>query len=98
MTHVLYCDTSVYKHEKFKPGRPMELEGFQAQRGGTRFSPVFQYAIENDIKPKAYVYLTDMECDDFGPDPEVPVLWMQVGSGAYAARPPFGEVIRLNKI
>jgi predicted metal-dependent peptidase len=98
MTHVLYCDTTMYKHERFKPGRPMELEGFQAQRGGTRFSPVFEYAIENDLKPKAYVYLTDMECDDFGPDPGVPVLWMQVGSSAYAARPPFGQVIRIKNV
>lgn len=95
-THLLYCDTTVYKHEMFKPGQPMNVSEFQAQRGGTRFRPVFDYSREHDLKPKAFVYLTDMECDDFGPDPGVPVLWFQVGN--YKSRPPFGEVIRLNKI
>lgn len=92
-THLLYCDTTVYKHEMFKPGQPMDVSEFQAQRGGTRFRPVFDYSSEHDLKPKAFVYLTDMECDDFGPDPGVPVLWFQVGN--YKSRPPFGEVIRL---
>jgi predicted metal-dependent peptidase len=92
-THLLYCDTTVYKHEMFKPGQPMDVSEFQAQRGGTRFRPVFDYSSEHDLKPKAFVYLTDMECDDFGPDPGVPVLWFQVGN--HKSRPPFGEVIRL---
>ena len=92
-THLLYCDTTVYKHETFKPGQPMDVSEFQAQRGGTRFRPVFDYSSEHDLKPKAFVYLTDMECDDFGPDPGVPVLWFQVGN--HKSRPPFGEVIRL---
>jgi len=91
--HLLYCDTTVYKHEMFKPGQPMDVSEFQAQRGGTRFRPVFDYSSEHDLKPKAFVYLTDMECDDFGPDPGVPVLWFQVGN--HKSRPPFGEVIRL---
>jgi predicted metal-dependent peptidase len=95
-THVLYCDHDVYKHEVFKVGSEMDLSDFKVQRGGTRFSPVFAYAQENSIKPKAYVYLTDMECLDFGPDPGVPVIWLQVGE--YRATPPFGTVIKIKEI
>jgi len=93
ITHVLYCDTKVYRHEQFKPGRPMDLSGFTAKRGGTRFAPVFDYARKQELKPKAFVYLTDMECDEFGTDPGVPMLWMRVGD--YKITPPFGTVIDL---
>ena len=93
VTHVLYCDTDVYKHDKLKPGKPMDLSGFVAQRGGTRFAPVFDYAQKHQLKPKAFVYLTDMECSNFGTDPGVPTIWMRVGK--YQTTPPFGTVINL---
>lgn len=92
--HVVYCDACVYKHEQFKPGAPMELDGHQVQSGGTRFSPVFRYAQDNDIKPKCCVYLTDLECYDFGPEPDYPVLWMQYGEYRNT-RLPFGQVVKI---
>lgn len=94
--HVVYCDATVYKHEQFKPGAPMELDGCKVQSGGTRFSPVFKYAQDNEIKPKCCVYLTDLECYDFGPEPEYPVLWMQYGS--FSGKVPFGEIVKIKTV
>jgi predicted metal-dependent peptidase len=94
--HVVYCDATVYKHEQFRPGAPMELDGCKVQSGGTRFSPVFRYAQDNEIKPKCCVYLTDLECYDFGPEPEYPVLWMQYGN--FNGRVPFGEIVKIKTV
>lgn len=94
--HVVYCDATVYKHEQFRPGAPMELDGCKVQSGGTRFSPVFRYAQDNEIKPKCCVYLTDLECYDFGPEPEYPVLWMQYGS--FTGKVPFGEIVKIKTV
>ena len=94
--HVVYCDASVYKHDQFKPGAPMELDGCKVQSGGTRFSPVFKYAQDNEIKPKCCVYLTDLECYDFGPEPEYPVLWMQYGS--FKGEVPFGQIVKIKTV
>jgi len=94
--HVVYCDASVYKHEQFKPGAPMELDGCKVQSGGTRFSPVFKYASDNEIKPKCCVYLTDLECYDFGPQPEYPVLWMQYGN--FKGEVPFGQIVKIKTV
>lgn len=94
--HVVYCDASVYKHEQFRPGAPMELDGCKVQSGGTRFSPVFRYAQDNEIKPKCCVYLTDLKCYDFGPEPEYPVLWMQYGS--FTGKVPFGEIVKIKTV
>ena len=42
--------------------------------------------------PCCVIYFTDMECYDFGPEPDYPVLW--VNYGPKCDDPPFGEVIR----
>jgi predicted metal-dependent peptidase len=95
--HVLYCDATVYKHDTLKPGRPMELDGLQVQSGGTRFSPVFDFVRENELRPKAIVYLTDMICHDFGPDPGIPTIWMQYGD-YNNNNVPFGQVVKIKTV
>lgn len=57
--------------------------------GGTAFSPCFKYMEENNISPVACVFLTDLCCDDFGPAPDYPVLWVSTEKG----EAPFGEVV-----
>ena len=44
-------------------------------RGGTRFAPVFEYVDDHQLNPDCVIYFTDLECNDFGPDPGYPVLW-----------------------
>jgi hypothetical protein len=50
---------------------------------------VFDWIARSDIQPVCAIYLTDLDGDDFGPEPAYPVLWVSTDlTGA-----PFGEVI-----
>ena len=91
---VIYCDTKVQ-------GEPVEIEPGETQilepkgRGGTDFSPAFNYLIDHNIEGKAIIYLTDGECHSFPKEePDAPVLWVQYGNYKRFA-PPFGETIKI---
>jgi len=91
---VVYCDTKVQHVEEFTAEtRPIRLDAKGG--GGTRFSPVWEWIEENaEETPCAVVYLSDLQCSDYGNEPEMPVLW--VNTGKYqASPPPFGECVRL---
>lgn len=89
---VIYFDTEVARHDTFECGEPV---GFvPTGGGGTAFSPVFEYIEKNDLSPVACVVLTDLYCDDYGPCPEYPVLWVSTGKqGA-----PWGEIVSLRAL
>ena len=61
--------------------------------GGTRYSPIFHMINHLGVRPDAVIVMTDMECDDFGEEPDCPVLWMSSEVGY--DEPPFGEVIEV---
>ena len=63
-------------------------------RGGTRVTPVFDYIEDNDMPCDNFVYLSDMEVDDFPDAPDYPVMWVSTGS-RFAEQPPFGEIATL---
>jgi predicted metal-dependent peptidase len=88
---VMACDACVHWHATFDKGEePMiRVPG----GGGTAFSPVWRKADALGLNPKACVYFTDLDCYDFGEEPEYPVLWAQWGS--YPAKPPFGEIVKV---
>ena len=86
--HVVYFDSKVSHVDTYEPGDVLDIKPHGG--GGTAFSPVFRYAEENDIEPVACVFLTDLYCSDFGPEPAYPVLW--VTDGAESA--PFGEIVK----
>tara|TARA_R100001244_G_scaffold64855_1_gene53788 strand:+ start:3251 stop:4528 length:1278 start_codon:yes stop_codon:yes gene_type:complete len=59
--------------------------------GGTRFASVMRWVNDLDDVPDVVIMLTDMEDDEYGKEPDCPVLWV---STAFAYdEPPFGEVI-----
>jgi predicted metal-dependent peptidase len=60
-------------------------------RGGTRFSPAFDWVKENNVRPDTLVYLTDME-GTFPEEPSYPVVWCATRSKINA---PFGETIHI---
>jgi predicted metal-dependent peptidase len=62
-------------------------------RGGTRFTPVFDYVEEHDLQPDALVYFTDLGCSDYPDDPGYPVIW---AATERATKPPFGDVIDID--
>jgi|TARA_Y100000034_G_scaffold127613_1_gene180650 predicted metal-dependent peptidase len=87
--HVIYFDSEVCHYEKFTKDDEVHIEAHGG--GGTAFSPVFKYMEEHDIEPVATVFLTDLCCNDFGDEPEHPVLWVS----NYGKEAPWGEVVMM---
>lgn len=87
--HVIYFDSEVCHYDKFERGDDATIAAHGG--GGTAFSPVFRYMEQHQINPVATVFLTDLYCDDFGPAPEHPVLWVTNG----ADKAPWGEIVRM---
>jgi predicted metal-dependent peptidase len=88
---VMACDAWVHWHATFDKGEEPVIR--VPGGGGTAFSPVWRKADALGLNPKACVYFTDLDCYDFGEEPEYPVLWAQWGS--YPAKPPFGEIVKV---
>lgn len=93
---VVYCDYDIGGTQRFQRGDAIELRPVGG--GGTRFSPVFEYAeqLEQDKGERvaALIYLTDMcgnlaECKE----PTYPVIWGNVYGRDCEA--PFGSVVRV---
>lgn len=90
---VLYCDTEIKNEQTFtQDNLPLKLD--YKGGGGTKFSPVMRYIEKAENPFSCLVYLTDLECHDFGNEPDIPVLWVQT-RGNYRLKVPFGEVVLL---
>lgn len=59
--------------------------------GGTSYAPVMDYLQNSEQDYRGLIYLTDGECDEFGDEPNCPVLWVLTQENR-SFRPPFGEV------
>ena len=95
--HVLQCDTQVSAADEYLPGSlPEELHA--KGRGGTLFTPAFNYVDENlDRPPACMIYCTDLYCNDYpDPPPDYPVLWLVTGQHKPTQDAPFGERIDLD--
>jgi predicted metal-dependent peptidase len=89
--HLIQCDTEVnsdisYTRESL-PLKTIEFNG----RGGTRFAPAIEYVNKHHPNVASLIYLTDLECDDFGDAPHYPVLWITTEPGGA----PYGEIIEM---
>lgn len=87
--HIVHCDQSVQGVQDFAAGDVVDLRPLGG--GGTAFSPAFRHFAEQAPDVAAIVYLTDLECCDFGSEPDVPVLW--AAWGRYRPALPFGRLI-----
>ena len=88
---VIYCDTRVNNVEEFEPDDLFLLKA--KGRGGTEFTPVFDYIAENNLDPKCLIYMTDLECYSYPKEPSYPVMW---GTTTDNEAVPFGEVLKIN--
>lgn len=89
---VIQCDTKVTKVNEFEKNDDVKLT--MVGGGGTKFAPAIAYSMAQDELPVCGVYLTDLDAEDFGPEPDFPVLWIQT-KGNRAKVPPFGEVVKM---
>lgn len=89
---VIYFEDKVSRVETFERDEEFKINANGG--GGTAFSPVFKHINKQSELPVVVVMLTDLECDDFGPTPDYPVLWAFKG---YQKNPkaPFGEIIKV---
>ena len=89
---VIYVDTKVCGVQDIEPDEPVKLNAKGG--GGTDFRPGFNYIEEQDLQPRAVVYITDGCCTRFPAPPDYPVLWAQFGDAEFTT--PFGEVVTIN--
>ena len=95
---VIQCDSSIRSDEEFND--PEELKTITIQGGGgTAFSPVMNLVREKYSDAALVIYFTDLECTDYGQEPDCPVLWAAYGSRSnierWSASTPYGEVMHV---
>ena len=83
---VAWFDHAVYPQTVEEPEELQPKGG-----GGTSFGVVFEWLRRLDEQPRAIVMVTDGCCQQFGEDPEIPVLWVLTRKNSRFA-PVFGEV------
>ena len=88
--HFLQCDTQVCSDDEYtKENLPLKVT--YKGRGGTMFSPVIDYINQHYPNVSALVYLTDLGSNDFGIEPNYPVLWVTTD----LEDAPYGQVIKI---
>ncbi len=88
------CDADLCKQGPwyFEPWEEFSMPSNLYGRGGTRFTPVFEWLEQVDRKPDLMVYFTDAEGEFPSAEPGFPVLWLVKGRG----KVPWGQRIQLN--
>ena len=76
----------------FDPWEDVKLPGKLPGGGGTRFTPVFEWAEWQDRAPDLLVYFTDARGEFPKSEPSYPVLWLVKGK----EKVPWGQRIQLN--
>ena len=85
-TTVLSCDTKIHNPQQY--GMYDVIDYTPVGGGGTDFTPVWQYAAELVVPPKAIIYFTD-GLGTYGEEPDVPVMWIMYSH----KEAPFGQTV-----
>jgi predicted metal-dependent peptidase len=93
---VLYCDTQINGDPEIFTRGDLPLTLQARGGGGTDFRPPFTWIEEQQEQPAALIYLTDMDCDKFPPEPDYPVLWTRIKKPWTTYPAPFGEMIEID--
>ncbi|MES2295365.1 MAG: VWA-like domain-containing protein [Pseudomonadota bacterium] len=97
---VLQADMRVCSVAEYGPGD--EIDTARHGGGGTDFRATFEWIKANASDASAVVYLTDLEVDRFGEEPDCPVLWATFGDSRrfdrLAAKVPFGEPLYIGRL
>jgi predicted metal-dependent peptidase len=76
----------------FEPWEEFSVPSDIYGRGGTRFTPIFDWLKRDGRRPDLLVYFTDAEGEFPDHEPDFPVLWLVKGRG----RVPWGQRVQLN--
>lgn len=87
--HLVHADCEVQKVEKLVNKKQIKYERHGS--GGTAYGPALNAC--KDLGCNAIVYLGDMDCADIPNNPQVPVLWVTVGSMVKPGE--FGKILKL---
>jgi predicted metal-dependent peptidase len=91
---LLFCDAALSRESplRFEPWEAIALPPGLVGGGGTRFTPVFDWADREPVRPDALVYFTDAQGEFPDREPDYPVLWIVTGN----APVPWGTRVQLN--
>ena len=92
-TDVIYFDYKICHIDSVKDDEDLVIK--PKGGGGTAFSPVINHVNQMEEPPACVVFLTDLECDDFGKRPDYPVLWCVLEGNQRKA--PYGEVLEVSE-
>lgn len=94
---IVQCDAKVKRVNRFDQDEPIVVE--IVGRGGTKFSPALAWFEEHEPDIAVLIYFTDLESNDYGQEPPMPVLWAAYGYesrlNVLAEKVPFGSVIKI---
>lgn len=76
----------------FEPWEAFRMPDGLKGRGGTRFTPVFEWLERERMRPDLVVYFTDADGQFPRLEPQFPVLWLVKGRG----KVPWGQRVQLN--
>lgn len=74
---VAYADTQVQHSDEYFAGDIVECGRYTG--GGTDFRDSFDWLAKNHPDASCVIYLTDLEVNNFGDDPGIPVMWAVYG-------------------
>lgn len=88
------CDATLAQDGpwEYEPWEPFTLPREFKGGGGTRFTPVFDWARDRDRPPDLLIYFTDARGEFPTQEPDYPVLWLVKGKAAV----PWGQRVQLN--
>jgi predicted metal-dependent peptidase len=92
---LLHCDTDIRAIETYT-AKDLPFNTAMKGRGGTSFSPVFQYIEDNRLNPLCLIYFSDLEGSFNFQAPRYPTLWINTYFKYNKAIAPFGTTIELN--
>lgn len=91
---LLFCDCEFQGHQEITfDDLPLKLDAKGG--GGTSFHPVFEWLEKMEHTPTCLIYLTDLCCDEYPPEPDFPVLWVKTEDSIFATKPPFGREVSM---
>ena len=90
---LVYCDSEIHSVETiYSPSQVTHPKG----RGGTSFSPVFDYVKKSSEPPMGLIFITDGYCSVYEHDkPPCDVVWLLTSISAKDFRNPFGRCIEV---